>query len=134
MLTLKRKVKTDFVCMHKLDTQAASRAPSTHPSIGERDGRLANKQTTKSRDGSVDADDAAEWEETDEETDEEMVEQDMDVMLIEFDDDMEPEVYKDEWMRHIRTELCAGLAIVITQWELCMLEQCPTPTIRYRLG
>jgi hypothetical protein len=59
MRTLKLEVKADFVRMHKLDTPAASRAPSAHSSIGESDGRLANKQSTKSRDASVDEEDAA---------------------------------------------------------------------------
>ncbi|KAL6708987.1 hypothetical protein ACN47E_002114 [Coniothyrium glycines] len=47
MRTLKLEVKADFVRMHKLDTPSASRAPSSHSSIGEA------TRPMRSRDGSI---------------------------------------------------------------------------------
>lgn len=59
MRTLKLEVKADFVRMHKLDTPAASRAPSAQSSIGEatrptgsRDGSIEEGRDTSERPGS----------------------------------------------------------------------------------
>lgn len=52
MRTLKLEVKADFVRMHKLDTPQASRATSSHSSIGET-ATPSLARTSKSRDGSV---------------------------------------------------------------------------------
>ena len=52
MRTLTLEVKADFVRMHKLDTPQASRATSSHSSIGE--SKSVHAQTSKSRDGPAD--------------------------------------------------------------------------------
>ncbi|KAJ4371556.1 hypothetical protein N0V83_004775 [Neocucurbitaria cava] len=57
MRTLKLEVKADFVRMHKLDTPQASRAPSSHSSIGENKPAVA--RTSKSRDGSAEEENEA---------------------------------------------------------------------------
>ncbi|CAO2655938.1 Nn.00g047410.m01.CDS01 [Neocucurbitaria sp. VM-36] len=51
MRTLKLEVKADFVRMHKLDTPQASRATSSHSSIGET--KPVATRSSKSRDGTA---------------------------------------------------------------------------------